>query len=109
MFCGEERAKGHTANDVALSVDDAEQVFDFIEADGSIMHVCLPGMLHSVPVPASMCFNVCVHWAWWQTVCCHILLYRCVLPAVSAIIFYHVCHWFSIIAYLKKKDSDQLV
>lgn len=46
--------RGTTTNDVVLCFDDAEQVFDFMRADGSIMHVCLPCMLHSVLVPASM-------------------------------------------------------
>lgn len=46
--------RGTSTNDVALCFDDAEQVFDFMRADGSIMHVCLPFMLHSVLVPASM-------------------------------------------------------
>lgn len=113
VFCGEERAKGHNANDVALCVDDAEQVFDFMGADGSIMHVCFPCMLHSVPVSASMCFNVCVDWSWWQTVCCHFLLYRCVLPAVSAIIFITSVSGFPLLPTLRKRvvlcKSDQLV
>lgn len=52
--CAEKRGqRGTTTNDVALSFDDAEQVFDFMRADGSIMHVCLPCMLHSAVVLAS--------------------------------------------------------
>lgn len=34
--------RGATTNDVALRFDDAKQVFHFMRADGSIMHVCFP-------------------------------------------------------------------
>lgn len=44
--------RGTTSNDVALCFDDAEQVFDFMRADGSIMHVCLLCVLHRVLLPA---------------------------------------------------------
>lgn len=54
VFAERRGQRGTTANDVALRFDDAEQVFDFMRADGSIMHVCLPCVLHSVLVPASM-------------------------------------------------------
>lgn len=45
--------RGTTTSDVALCFDDAEQVFDFMRADGSIMHVCLPCVLHRILFPAS--------------------------------------------------------
>lgn len=44
---------GANTNDVLCFVD-AEQVFGFMRADGSIMHVSLPCVLHSELVPASM-------------------------------------------------------
>lgn len=49
----EEGKGGASASDVLCFVD-AKQVFDFMRADGSTMHVCFPSMLHSVQVPASM-------------------------------------------------------
>lgn len=39
------------------------------------------------PLPACLRFNVFVYWTQWQTVWCRILLYRLLVPAVSAIIF----------------------
>lgn len=85
--------RGATSNDVALCFDDAEQVFDFMRADGSIMHVCLLCVLHRVLLPdrRALRFIVFVYRAQWHTMRCRVLLCQCVVPALSAIIFYHVC------------------
>lgn len=52
--------RGTTSNDVALCFDDAKQVFDFMRADGSIMHVCPLCVLHRVLLPTRKALFHCV-------------------------------------------------
>lgn len=53
--------KGTNGNDVAPCFDDAEQVLDYMRADGSIMHVCFlsPEELRFVVCLPSPCGTQC--------------------------------------------------
>lgn len=97
--------KGTNGNDVALCFDDAEQVLDYMRADGSIMHVYF---LCALLLARRAAFRCLFTEPRWLTLWCQVLLCRCVVPALSAIIFFimfFVC--FSITAHVQKEKKKK--